>query len=73
MSLQVGTDQAAQAFLAALDASKKVGDKVDCTSAYEIEQEEFLRQTGTDLTPDMCVAPFLCFQVSRLTSPNMMP
>lgn len=41
------------AFLGDLDNDPRVGDKIDCTSSFEIEQEEMMRKSGQDLTPDM--------------------
>ena len=46
--LQVGLDAKAQAFLSRLDNDSKVGKMVDCTSAYELEQEEYLQRSGED-------------------------
>ena len=43
---QVGLDAKAQAFLSRLDNDSKVGKMVDCTSAYELEQEEYLQRSG---------------------------
>lgn len=39
-------DERAQNFLAKLDNDSKVGKMVDCTSAYELEQEEYRRRSG---------------------------
>lgn len=47
---QVGKDLAAQRFLSALDNDPAVGGMVDCTSYFELEQEEWARK-GVDLTP----------------------
>ncbi|KAL2918936.1 hypothetical protein HK105_201770 [Polyrhizophydium stewartii] len=49
---QVGTDLAAQAFLAQLDNDPEVGNMIDCTSNYEMESEEFMAK-GEELTPGL--------------------
>ena len=49
---QVGNDVRVQRFLAALDNDPEVGRNIDCTSGFELEQEEFLRK-GVDLTPEL--------------------
>lgn len=49
---QVGKDQNTQKFLATLDNHPAIGSMVDCTSYFELEQEEFARK-GVDLTPEM--------------------
>ena len=41
MSVQVGKDQKAQAFLATLDKDPQVGKMVDATSYYELEVRAF--------------------------------
>lgn len=48
--MQVGKDQAAQAFLANLDNDPVVGRMVDATSYYELEAMEYQRK-GIVLTP----------------------
>lgn len=60
MFAQVGNDRAAQDFLAELDVDPSVGKNVDCVSNFENEQDEFMRKTGRDLTPDLWVliSPF---------------
>ncbi|KAI8810946.1 hypothetical protein BJ742DRAFT_164320 [Cladochytrium replicatum] len=56
---QVGTDLTAQAFLKMLDDHSEVGDLVDCTSAFELEQEECLRK-GVELTPEVWLVKLMC-------------
>jgi hypothetical protein len=51
---QIGNDQAAQKFLYDLDVHPTVGDIVDVTSSYELEEEEFAR-AGANLTPYMWI------------------
>lgn len=47
---QVGNDRRAQQFLYELDVHPTVGDIVDVTSGYELEEAEFLR-AGVNFTP----------------------
>lgn len=49
---QVGKDTRAQQFLAKLDTDPNVGSMIDCTSGYEMEQEEYARK-GINLTPEL--------------------
>ncbi|KAI8808137.1 hypothetical protein BJ742DRAFT_809837 [Cladochytrium replicatum] len=56
---QVGTDTKAQAFLKMLDDHSEVGNLIDCTSAFELEQEECM-QKGVDLTPEMWLLKLMC-------------
>ena len=49
---QVGNDVRVQRFLAGLDNDSEVGGNIDCTSGFELEQEEFLRK-GVNLTPEL--------------------
>lgn len=51
---QVGNDRRAQQFLYDLDVHPLVGDIVDVTSGYEMEEQEFLR-AGVNLTPYMWI------------------
>jgi len=51
---QVGKDARAQKFLASLDTDPTVGKMIDCTSGYELEQEEYSRK-GVNLTPELWV------------------
>ena len=48
---QVGRDQGAQDYLHYLDVHPVVGSMIDCTSYYEMEQQEYMRTNGIDLTP----------------------
>jgi len=48
---QVGNDLKATAFLEQLDNHPQIGDLIDCTSSFEIEQEEMKRKSGIDLDP----------------------
>ncbi|KAI5055217.1 hypothetical protein GOP47_0030362 [Adiantum capillus-veneris] len=49
---QVGKDAKTQKFLEALDKDPVVGGMIDCTSYYEMEEEEFARK-GVTLTPEL--------------------
>ncbi|KAI8820227.1 uncharacterized protein EV422DRAFT_597261, partial [Fimicolochytrium jonesii] len=49
---QVGKDAGAQKFLAALDNDPVVGKMIDCTSYFELEQQEMAKK-GVSLTPGM--------------------
>ncbi|KAH7424584.1 hypothetical protein KP509_11G014300 [Ceratopteris richardii] len=49
---QVGRDAKTQKFLESLDKDPTVGGMVDCTSYYEMEEEEFARN-GVPLTPEL--------------------
>ncbi|KAH7424587.1 hypothetical protein KP509_11G014500 [Ceratopteris richardii] len=49
---QVGRDVKTQKFLESLDRDPTVGGMIDCTSYYEMEDEEFSRN-GIALTPDL--------------------
>ncbi len=49
---QVGKDHNTQKFLATLDNHPTIGNMVDCTSYFELEEEEFARK-GVNLTPEM--------------------
>lgn len=61
---QVGRDEGAQRFLAKLDNDKDVGKLVDCTSYYELEQQEYARK-GVLLTPDTWMLKLLVGAVDR--------
>ncbi|KAH7424590.1 hypothetical protein KP509_11G014600 [Ceratopteris richardii] len=49
---QVGRDAKAQKFLESLDTDPVVGGMIDCTSYYEMEEEEFAKN-GLIMTPDL--------------------
>lgn len=49
---QVGKDQNTQKFLATLDNHPTIGNMMDCTSYFELEEEEFAKK-GVELTPEM--------------------
>lgn len=49
---QVGKDQGAQRFLAALDNNSVIKDVVDTTSYYELEADEIMKKGGV-LTPEL--------------------
>lgn len=59
MALAVGNDQRAQQFLGELDTHPVVGGLVDCISPYEAEQEEMMRKSGFNLTPDLYIMKLL--------------
>lgn len=56
---QVGNDTKATNFLGELDNHPQVGGLIDCTSNFEIEQEEMMRKSGIDLTPEMWLVKLL--------------
>jgi hypothetical protein len=57
---QVGNDLKAREFLGKLDSEAGIGDLIDCTSNYEVEQDEMSRANPpVDLTPDLWVSSFL--------------
>lgn len=43
----------AQDFLSALDSNSKIGNLVDQTMSYEYEQDEMMKKTKQNLTPEM--------------------
>lgn len=49
---QVGNDPGASRFLNELDADRNVGDVVDVTSSFELEEMQY-RKMGATLTPEM--------------------
>jgi hypothetical protein len=49
---QVGKDQRAQRFLAEIDNNRSIGSLVDCTSYYELEEQEWAVK-GVQLTPEL--------------------
>jgi Mg-chelatase subunit ChlD len=55
---QIGSDKAAQKFLSELDVHPVVGDIVDVTSSYELEEEEFAN-AGATLTPYMWIVKLM--------------
>ncbi|KAI8810947.1 hypothetical protein BJ742DRAFT_799308 [Cladochytrium replicatum] len=56
---QVGTDFVAQAFLKMLDDHSQIGNLIDCTSAFELEQEECLLK-GVELSPEVWLVKLMC-------------
>jgi len=57
---QVGNDLKAREFLGKLDEEPGIGDMVDCTSNFEVEQDEMSRANPpVDLTPDLWVIKLL--------------
>jgi len=56
---QVGNDQKATRFLEELDNHPQIGGLVDCTSNFELEQEEMMRKSGVDLTPELWLVKLL--------------
>ncbi|KAK9461157.1 uncharacterized protein V1516DRAFT_675153 [Lipomyces oligophaga] len=55
---QVGNDLGARDFLAKLDQDPTVGKMVDCTSNFEVEQDE-MSKLGVSLTPDTWIVKLL--------------
>ncbi|EIW73372.1 hypothetical protein TREMEDRAFT_56189 [Tremella mesenterica DSM 1558] len=56
---QVGNDMKATQFLAELDNDPQIGNLIDCTSSYEIEQNEMMRKTGIELDPQTWIVKLL--------------
>lgn len=52
--LQVGRDKNAQSYLDALDNDRSIGDIIDCTSYYELEEQEYARN-NIELTPTLYI------------------
>ncbi len=50
---QVGKDAKAQQWLGEIDTHPKVGNSIDCTSNFEMEQAEFMTKTRRDLTASL--------------------
>lgn len=61
---QVGNDLKAREFLAKLDSDREVGAMVDCTSTFEVEQDEMARQ-GVELTPSTWIVKLLMGAIDR--------
>lgn len=55
---QVGNDIKARDFLAELDTHPKVGKMIDCTSNFEVEQDEMLKK-GVNLDPQTWLVKML--------------
>ncbi|KMQ45184.1 von Willebrand factor, type A [Trichophyton rubrum] len=57
---QVGNDLKAREFLSKLDEEPGIGELVDCTSNFEVEQDEMSRANPpVDLTPELWLAKML--------------
>ena len=57
---QVGNDLRAREFLGKLDVEPGIGELVDCTSNFEVEQDEMSQmQPPVDLTPDLWLLKLL--------------
>ncbi|KAJ9091487.1 hypothetical protein QFC21_007187 [Naganishia friedmannii] len=56
---QIGNDLKAQAFLGELDSHPTIGGLIDSTSNYEVEQDEMMRTSGVQLTPEMWLIKLL--------------
>ncbi|BGP20015.1 hypothetical protein JCM10213v2_008150 [Rhodosporidiobolus nylandii] len=50
----------ARAFLAEIDSHPSIGGLVDCTSTFEIEQDEALRTTGIQISPELYLLKLIC-------------
>ncbi|GAA5866521.1 hypothetical protein JCM8547_000653 [Rhodosporidiobolus lusitaniae] len=57
---QVGNDMKARAFMEALDNDPVAGGLLDVTGTYENEQDNMMRTTGINLTPDVWLLKLLC-------------
>lgn len=62
--LQVGRDPSATSYLKSLDNNSSVGHIIDCTSCYEIEEEECLRNNVT-LTPSVYISKAVLGAIDR--------
>lgn len=62
---QVGRDVNAQRFLKSIDNHSVIGDMVDCTSYYEMEEEEVRLATGQQLTPEMWLMKMCLGAISK--------
>ncbi|KAK9476016.1 hypothetical protein V1514DRAFT_338236 [Lipomyces japonicus] len=61
---QVGSDLKAREFLGKLDSDPQVGSLVDCTSNFEVEQDEMAR-VGVQLTPETWLVKLLMGAIDR--------
>ncbi|KAK9323587.1 hypothetical protein V1517DRAFT_319786 [Lipomyces orientalis] len=61
---QVGSDLKARQFLGALDTDREVGSMVDCTSNFEVEQDEMAR-LGVTLTPETWLVKLLMGAIDK--------
>ncbi|KAK9454234.1 hypothetical protein V1511DRAFT_503134 [Dipodascopsis uninucleata] len=61
---QVGNDVKAREFLAKLDTDPEVGRYVDCTSNFEVEQDEMAR-LGVSLTPETWLVKLLMGAIDK--------
>ncbi|KAJ8100934.1 hypothetical protein POJ06DRAFT_249905 [Lipomyces tetrasporus] len=61
---QVGSDLKARQFLGALDTDREVGGMVDCTSNFEVEQDEMAR-LGVTLTPETWLVKLLMGAIDK--------
>ncbi|GJN93992.1 hypothetical protein Rhopal_007055-T1 [Rhodotorula paludigena] len=50
---QIGNDNGARQFLEEIDSHPEIGGLVDCTSSYEVEEDNFMKTTGQTLTPEL--------------------
>lgn len=55
---QIGKDKEASKWLNKLDSDSSIGNSVDCTSDYSVEEKEF-RKSGNKLTPGSYIAKLL--------------
>ncbi|KAL4891050.1 hypothetical protein BDV59DRAFT_73362 [Aspergillus ambiguus] len=56
---QVGNDNKAREFLRSLDEDPTIGNLIDCTSNFEVEQDEMMRAVPpVHLTRELWVSPF---------------
>jgi len=61
---QVGRDTSAQEFLAELDNHPKVGDIIDCTSYFELEQAEYAKR-GVNLSVEGWLVKLMTGAIDR--------
>lgn len=61
---QVGSDLKARDFLAKLDTDREIGRMIDCTSTYEVEQDEMARK-GVELSPSVWIVKLMLGPIDR--------
>lgn len=63
---QVGNDLKAREFLKQLDEDRTIGDIIDCTSNFEVEQDEMSRAVPpVNLTPELWLIKLLLGSIDR--------
>ncbi|TNY19328.1 hypothetical protein DMC30DRAFT_354074 [Rhodotorula diobovata] len=62
---QIGNDNGARKFLEELDEDPVVGGLIDCTSDYEVEEDNFMRTSGQQLTPELWLCKLMLGGISN--------